>query len=60
MKIEVEVKHKPRKNDIIVFDGEKWSLIDCNQLTKRIEDTMKIHEERISTLEGDIKEIKGE
>ena len=60
MKIEVDVKHKPRKNEIIIFNGSEWVLTNLNDILNAIDRHFESCELRISNLENNIKEIKGE
>ena len=60
MKIEIDIKNKPKKNDIAIFDGEKWQLVSLNKFLNEINNHIKIIEDRVSSLEEDIKLIKGE
>lgn len=60
MKIEIDIKQKPKKNDIAIFDGEKWQLISIDKYLNEIKDIVKGVKDRVSSLEEDIKLIKGE
>lgn len=60
MKIEIDIKHKPRKNDIVIFDGEKWEVVSLDKFLNEINNHIKNVEIRVSELENDIKLIKGE
>lgn len=60
MKIEIDIKHKPRKNDIAIFDGEKWEVVSLDKFLNEINNHIKNVEIRVSGLENDIKLIKGE
>lgn len=56
MKIEVDIKYKPKKDEVIIYDGEKWVTISIHKLLKEI----KPLQDRIRIVEDEIKMIKGE
>ena len=41
MRIEVDVKHKPEENDIIVFKRGQWVNMNVNEFLRRIDDLGK-------------------
>lgn len=52
MKMEVNVKYKPIKRDVIIWDGNQWINANLDDLLKPLND-------RIQSLEDEIKIIKG-
>lgn len=60
MRIEVEIKQKPRKNDITIFTGEKWEVVSINKFLNEINNRIDKVEQKVSDIETDIKLIKGE
>ena len=44
----------------VIFDGEKWQVISIDKFLNEIKDILKGVEDRVSSLEEDIKLIKGE
>lgn len=60
MKIEIDIKHKPKKNDVVIFDGEKWEVVSIYKFINEVNNHINAVENIVAKLESDIKLIKGE
>ena len=60
MKMEVNIKYRPEKNDIIIFNGKEWVNISYNSLLEPLNKVIETLKNRITDLENEIKSIKGE
>ena len=67
MKIVLELKNKPEKGDILVFDGEKfeainWNLMVSQLVAKNNELNLAINniDKTLNELNNEIKYLKGE
>lgn len=67
MKVVLELKNKPAKDDILIFDGKEFECINKDMFLKNIKKEVFLLEERVRILEQEnavvnkeIKILKGE
>lgn len=54
----IKIKNKPKKDDILVFDGEDYKNTDLKGILKPYNDFINELQNRLCMDESDIKELK--
>lgn len=67
MKVMIEIKNVPQKNDVLIFDGNQFECINKNMFFQdlieenfRVKDELRIINEKLIELSNEIKYLKGE
>lgn len=63
MKLVLEIKNKPQKNDILLYNGREWECISTSEylnrvtlLQKAFEEREKEHKKELETLKNQLNE----
>ena len=54
----IKIKNKPKKDDILIFDGEDYKNTDLKSILKPYDDFINELQKRLLECESDIKDLK--
>ena len=60
MKVQIDIVDKVKKGDLLIFDGRHFVPVSKDSILRNANEKIDKLEERVKSLEDDIKAIKGE